>query len=58
MFDIIQLMKAVTAYSVLLFMFLFTLYVWYHIIRFAYVWIRDELVPVIFGKDDPDDRWD
>ena len=29
MFDIIQLMKAVTAYSMLTFMFLAVLYIWY-----------------------------
>ena len=55
--DIVQLIKAITAYSVVACMLLFVLYVWYYILRAAYVWIRDELVPAVFGNDD-DHRWD
>ncbi|MCK5615970.1 hypothetical protein KAR91_79645 [Candidatus Pacearchaeota archaeon] len=58
MIDIIELMKAIAAYGMLGLMCLLILYVYYRITYAIFTFIKNEVIPVILLKDDPDDRWE
>ena len=54
---IIELMKAIAAYGMLGLMCLLIFYVYYRIVWEVCAWIKNTLIPTIFGEDDAP-RWD
>lgn len=55
---VIDIAMRFIAYSMILFIFVCVCYVWGYVLCSGYRFIKNEVIPVIFLKDDPDDRWD
>ena len=54
---ILDIAMGFIAYSIVLFIFVCVCYVWGYVLYSIFKFIKNEVIPVIFGKDDPDDRW-